>query len=540
MTQPTPYDLAYDFVGFQVINPSRPLPAGQLEGEFNALKVTLDQILANLALIQRDDTELANKTVGYDQFKDELDLGFNPPSAWETAQSYSVRDTVFVGNSMYRCTVAHTSGVFANDLAASKWALIATFTAGGVSGAIDDLSDVVITAAASGEFLRYNGTNWVDAVIAQSDVTGLVAALAALQPLDSDLTAIAALTTTSFGRSLLTTADATALAALVDSSFLTPAEGNAAYQPLDSDLTSIAALATTSFGRSLLTIADATALAALVDSFFLTPAEGNAAYQPLDADLTSIAALSTTAFGRGLLTEADAASLAATLESAIEAAIDTLANLVSVQGHTVTLTGALIRSGAHSLTLTTTGTTTVTLPTSGTLQQQDELLDEIAALSTDPNADSGLFFDDSAGNVAYFTPTNGLEFNGTNLRITDNSRIAVISFVIDGGGSTITTGIKGDLEIPFACTITRATALADQSGSIVVDVWKDTYANYPPVDADSITASAPVTITTATKSQDSTLTGWTTSIAAGDTLRFNVDSVTTCQRCLVSLRVTKT
>ncbi len=31
--------------------------------------------------------------------------------------------------------------------------------------------------------------------------------------------------------------------------------------------------------------------AALLDSFFLTPTEGNAAYQPLDPDLTELAAL---------------------------------------------------------------------------------------------------------------------------------------------------------------------------------------------------------------------------------------------------------
>lgn len=114
-----------------------------------------------------------------------------------------------------------------------------------------------------------------------------------------------------------------------------------------------------------------------------------------------------------------------------------------------------------------------------------------------------------------------------------------ITFIIDGGGSTITTGIKGDLEIPFACTISAVTMLADQSGSIVVDIWKDTYANYPPTNVDSITASAVPTISTATKSQDTTLTGWTTSISAGDTLRFNVDSVTTIKRVTLSLKVTK-
>lgn len=117
---------------------------------------------------------------------------------------------------------------------------------------------------------------------------------------------------------------------------------------------------------------------------------------------------------------------------------------------------------------------------------------------------------------------------------------AAIEFIIDGAGATITTGLKGFLEVPFACNITMASLLADQSGSIVVNVWKDTYANFPPTVADKITASAPPTITTATKSQDSTLTGWTVACALGDILAFNVDSVTTIQRVTLSLRVNRT
>jgi len=113
-------------------------------------------------------------------------------------------------------------------------------------------------------------------------------------------------------------------------------------------------------------------------------------------------------------------------------------------------------------------------------------------------------------------------------------------FIIDGGGSTITTGIKGDLTIDFACTINQVTLLADQSGSIVIDIWKDSYANYPPTVADTITASAKPTISSSTKYQDSTLTGWTTSISAGDTLRFKVDSVTSIQRVTLTLKVSRT
>lgn len=117
------------------------------------------------------------------------------------------------------------------------------------------------------------------------------------------------------------------------------------------------------------------------------------------------------------------------------------------------------------------------------------------------------------------------------------SLVSAIEFVIDGGADPITTGVKGYIEVPFACTITAVRLLADVSGSIVVDIWKDTYANFPPVDADSITASAVPTIASATKAQDTTLTGWTTAIAAGDILGFNVDSATTVQRVTLSLTV---
>ena len=121
----------------------------------------------------------------------------------------------------------------------------------------------------------------------------------------------------------------------------------------------------------------------------------------------------------------------------------------------------------------------------------------------------------------------------------ENNELSAIVFIIDGGGAAIETGEKGHLEIPFKCEIQRVTMLADQSGSIVVDIWKDTYANFPPTDADSITASAPPTISTAQKSQDATLTGWTKTINAGDILAFNVDSAATIERLTIVLKVKK-
>jgi hypothetical protein len=114
-----------------------------------------------------------------------------------------------------------------------------------------------------------------------------------------------------------------------------------------------------------------------------------------------------------------------------------------------------------------------------------------------------------------------------------------IQVVIDGGGAEISTGIAGDIQIPIACTLTAVRMYADQTGSIVVDIWKDTHANFPPTDVDTITASAVPTISTATHSEDTSLTGWTTSVTAGDILRFNVDSVTDIERVTIAITYTK-
>lgn len=111
---------------------------------------------------------------------------------------------------------------------------------------------------------------------------------------------------------------------------------------------------------------------------------------------------------------------------------------------------------------------------------------------------------------------------------------------IDGGGAAITTGQKGYWRAPVGGTITRVTVLADVTGSVVLDVWKDTYANYPPTVADTITASAKPTLSSAIKSEDTTLTGWTKTFNAGDTFGFNVDSASTVTRVHLLIDYTPT
>lgn len=137
---------------------------------------------------------------------------------------------------------------------------------------------------------------------------------------------------------------------------------------------------------------------------------------------------------------------------------------------------------------------------------------------------------ESGGWTITVAGTRGASFNA----------FSTIIAVLDNGGNQLRTGIWGDTTVDFACTVSQVTLLADQAGSVVLDIWKDSYGNFPPTVADTITAAAKPTLSSASKYQDATLTGWTTTINQGDTLRFNVDSCTTVTRLTVALKVTKT
>jgi hypothetical protein len=133
--QPTPYDRQNSFTLIAQANPAKPYTGADLDAEFNAIKVSLDELLANLALIQRADGAIANASIGPDQLAAALEIGINPPTAWSATTVHFMGDTVFNGANFYRALEDHTSGAdFATDLAAGQWVFLADFL-----GAFDPL-----------------------------------------------------------------------------------------------------------------------------------------------------------------------------------------------------------------------------------------------------------------------------------------------------------------------------------------------------------------------------------------------------------------
>ncbi len=170
---------------------------------------------------------------------------------------------------------------------------------------------------------------------------------------------------TSFGQSIIDDANEAAFKATVN------LEIGVDVQAFDSDLSTWAGLTPSANAQSLVTAANYAAMRALLDleagTDFYSIAAADAAFQPLDADLTSwsgvtrasgfdtfvatpssanLAGLVTNETGSGPLvfaTDPDI-SISATTEGNIETAIDTLANLTSIQGQSFTM-------GAYAPTL---------------------------------------------------------------------------------------------------------------------------------------------------------------------------------------------
>jgi hypothetical protein len=158
------------------------------------------------------------------------------------------------------------------------------------------------------------------------------------------------------------------------------------------------------------------------------------------------------------------------------------------------------------------------------------------------------FYSVAAANAAFaaigrsVSAGDGMTGGGTlaadrTLSMSANSRTGTITVTIGDGQNALTTGVKGFLPIDFNGVITSWAVIGDASGSVVVDVWKNAAA--VPANGNSIVASAKPTLSSAQYAASSTLTGWTTSFAAGDVFGFEIESATTVKQVTLSLKFVK-
>lgn len=89
--------------------------------------------------------------------------------------------------------------------------------------------------------------------------------------------------------------------------------------------------------------------------------------------------------------------------------------------------------------------------------------------------------------------------------------------------------------VPYACTISAWNATVD-AGTVTFDVWKIATGTAIPTVTNTITASALPAIASGTALHGTTLTGWTTAVAANDIFGFQLKTVATAKYAQIDLQ----
>ena len=412
-----------------------------------------------------------------------------------------------------------------------------------VSGAKTFLDSTLLLRNVANTFsAQFSNTNTAARTYTLPNVSGTVAltsdlsqyleidtANAYFQPINSGLTAISALTTTSFGRSLLTQVDAAATRTTIGA-------GTSSFDGAYSSLSGIpSTFAPTVHNQAWSTI---TSTPTTLSGYGITDA-ANAIHYHAGTDITSgtvdparlgSGTSITTKFLRG---DSTWQTISGGGDALVASNLDQFADVTQTAGQTLAITSSTTLSGGtHSGT--NTGDNATNSQYSGLVSNATHTGDVTGATALTIKTDVAL-----AGNPTTTTQT-----------ATDNStRIATTAFVKTAipaqfqiAIDTTTTGFKAPFyRVPYNCTITGWELVSGNgvSGSVVLDLWKDTYPNYEPTDGDSITGSALPTLTASNKAQSTTLTGWTTTLSEGDYIGANVDSRTTVTSVVLTLILTR-
>lgn len=145
MSQPTPYARQFDFTGWSTSRPNTPHPGVQIDAELNAVRAALNHALTNLALLQRDDTGLANGVVGIDQLSAVVQAmlaggGFTVRGNWAASTAYLRGDIVADDGKVYLVITDHNSSASLPADIASGYVSSAIFEPHALLDYMDDLA----------------------------------------------------------------------------------------------------------------------------------------------------------------------------------------------------------------------------------------------------------------------------------------------------------------------------------------------------------------------------------------------------------------
>ena len=149
----------------------------------------------------------------------------------------------------------------------------------------------------------------------------------------------------------------------------------------------------------------------------------------------------------------------------------------------------------------------------------------------------GVGYTVSGDQITFATPlaSSSVPFFGVALANTaDLTR--TINYVVDNGSRPMTIGNKGYLTIDVTGNIQSFILLADNIGTLELDIRKCNFDDFPA--GTSICGNSRPELNNEVKKSDITLTGWTKQLNAGDILQYEVINVSTSlKKFAIALKV---
>ena len=151
----------------------------------------------------------------------------------------------------------------------------------------------------------------------------------------------------------------------------------------------------------------------------------------------------------------------------------------------------------------------------------------------------------SAATLTYLSATTisgGTLLSGsTNLNeiFSPKNTIGGFGITIDGASAAITSGIKGNVIVPFSGQIQSWEILSNVSGNTSIDVLKSTFSTFSADTGTTITGGDYISLSSNYKNINTNLSAWTVSFNAGDIFTFQVLSANTISRANILIKVIK-
>lgn len=114
-----------------------------------------------------------------------------------------------------------------------------------------------------------------------------------------------------------------------------------------------------------------------------------------------------------------------------------------------------------------------------------------------------------------------------------------IVFGWDGSGNAISVPKTQDVYLPSNGSMTGWYIMADTDTNATIDLWIDTFANYPPTVADTICGGNYISLSAADSNSDTTLTSWNKYFLSGRTMRANLSACSAATKLTLVITYTK-